>query len=111
VDNNFFKKRSLKPLKWVGFLLVFGNIFAACETDNSKIIQEQVAARVKKFTADKTAEHQLRLLEMASLKVDSFLLNEARQNLRDSLGNIRPIKPGQLELIPPIDSATVKPLF
>jgi hypothetical protein len=109
--NNFFKKEKFRRLKSAFFLVIFGSIFASCDSDNSKIIQEQVAARVQKFRLEKTSEHQLRLLEEASLKVDSFLLNEARQNLLDSLGNIRPIKPAKLELIPPIDSATVKPLF
>ena len=86
-------------------------VIVSCDKENSKTIQTQVAERVSKYRASQIAEHQQKLLDEASKKVDSFLLNEAREKLLDSLGNLRPIKPGKPEAIPPIDSAVVKPLF
>lgn len=103
-----FQKKGKPAVAAYVFMVVF---LVDCQTDKSELIAEQVAERVKKYRADQIAERQQKLLDEASKSVDSLLLNEARDKLLDSLGNVRPIKPPKPEKIPPIDTAVVKPLF
>lgn len=112
LDNFFGKIFFSKKREIVAAAGVFAAvIFTACQTDKSEIIQKQVAERVTKYRAEQLTEHRQKLLDEASRMVDSLLLDEARTKLQDSLGHVRPFKPGKPEAIPPIDSAVVKPLF
>lgn len=86
-------------------------LFFACTGENAQLIAEQVAARVQKYRAEQTAEHQQKLLELASKNVDSLLLNEARQRLLDSLHQSRPFRPVADPPISPLDSGKARPLF
>jgi hypothetical protein len=84
---------------------------AACQPDKSAIIQQKIAARVTEFSKKERAKCRESLLSRANELVDSMLLAEAQQQLRDSLGRARPSKPIQPPDVPPIDSAEIKPIF
>jgi hypothetical protein len=93
----------------LGFMLI-GSI-QSCQEDKSKVIAEKVAERVDDFRRKKKEECRKSLLSKAEKKVDSLLLAEAQQLLQDSLGRLRPFRPGQPPVVPPIDSLAVEPLF
>lgn len=84
---------------------------SACGPSQEKIVQEQVSQKVAEFRKKYTAECQARFLAEAERLVDSSLLAEAKAGLMDSLSLHKPGKPVQPAPIPPIDSATVKPIF
>ncbi|MFN0214237.1 MAG: hypothetical protein ACKVT2_08275 [Saprospiraceae bacterium] len=86
-------------------------VFASCEGDKEAVIQAKVAERVEAFRAKKVAECRDALLQSAERIVDSLLLSEAQNALNDSLARLRPGRPFQPAVIPPIDSLQVKPIF
>ena len=96
------------------FVFIFILFFSlqACESEKTELIDTQVADRVHKYRAEREVEARLKLVEEASKLVDSFLLDEARRKLQDSLGHIRPSKPFRPEDVPALDSLkTIEPLF
>ncbi|MEI6412037.1 MAG: hypothetical protein WCR52_21780 [Bacteroidota bacterium] len=82
-----------------------------CHRDQEAIVRQKVAERTSIFRAKKTAECREKLFLVAEKMVDSLLLAEAQQQLRDSLSRSRPGRPLKPMSVPPIDSLTVKPLF
>ena len=83
----------------------------ACGTKEEEIIRQKAEARVLEFSKKEKAKCREGLLRQASAIVDSMLLAEAQQQLRDSLNLKRPFKPEQPPNVPPIDSLDVKPIF
>ena len=83
----------------------------ACSPDRSELIQREVGLRVAEFRKKKARDCQNALLSEAERMVDSLLLSEAKAALADSLLRGRPVKPLKPAPIPPVDSATVKPIF
>jgi hypothetical protein len=99
-------KGGLLACTWVALLGI-----AACGKDKTQTIREKVTERVQDFRLKKTAECRQALLVEAEKTVDSLLLLEATQALEDSLRRLRPLPPPKPSPIPPIDSASVRPLF
>lgn len=104
-QNIFFKKRKARR----GDRPFGGGRFWAAEPTALKSSKTGGRAGVK-YRADQIAQHHQKLLHEASRMVDS-MCQRLGTKLQDSLGHIRPDKPGKPEDIPPIDSAVVKPLF
>jgi hypothetical protein len=88
--------------------LLFGT---ACTQDKEKVIREKVALRVEDFVKKERATCNQELMYKANKIVDSMLLADAQQQLRDSLNRQRPFRPDQPPNVPPIDSLEVKPIF
>lgn len=112
------KIQCIKPGKrqrWVLIVWIaagFGYmILPGCARDQEAIVRQKVAERTSVFRAKKSAECREKLFMAAEKMVDSLLLAEAQQELRDSLSRMRPGRPMQPVPVPPIDSLTVKPLF
>lgn len=70
-----------------------------------------MAERVAEFREKEILKCRESLLVEAGKTVDSLLLNEALSEVNDSLARLRPFKPVKPADIPPIDSASVKPIF
>lgn len=102
------KKLFLNPKIWLAACLFLAT---ACQPDRAELVENQVAARVEKYRAQRDFEARQKLLDEASRLVDSTLLDEARRNLQDSLNHLRPFKPFKPPRIPALDSGAVKPLF
>ena len=102
------KNPILNSKYWLPALLFWA---AACQPDRAELVENQVAARVAKYRAERDFEARQKLLDEASHLVDSMLLDEARRNLLDSLNHLRPFKPFKPPRIPALDSGAVKPLF
>lgn len=100
---------AFQPLFSMALLFLFCAI--ACTENKDRLIASKVGERVEEFRKKKSEECRQSLLSRAEKKVDSLLLAEAQQVLQDSLGRLRPFRPGQPPAVPPIDSAAVKPLF
>jgi hypothetical protein len=122
VLQNFFLKMVKTPLKrwvslkWVSkcsiallWVLITGAPIG-CGTDKETIIQKKVAERVAEFRTKKRQECTTALLADAEKIVDSLLLDEAKQQLNDSLMRTRPSRPVQPADIPAIDSSAVAPI-
>jgi len=86
-------------------------LLTSCGSDQEAIVQQQVAERVMAFKVRKNAECREALLDTAERTVDSLLLTEAQNALNDSLARLRPGRPFQPAVIPPIDCLKVKPIF
>lgn len=84
---------------------------SGCGPDQEAIVRQKVEERTSVFRAKKSAECREKLFMAAEKMVDSLLLAEAQQQLRDSLSRSRPGRPLKPLPVPPIDSLTVKPLF
>jgi len=84
---------------------------AGCTGDNDKVVQARVSERVVAFRTKKMEECRVALISDANKHVDSLMLQDARDQLGDSLLNRRPSKPFKPAPIAPIDSLTVKPVF
>ncbi len=91
------------------FLLALALV--SCRQNQDRVIQQKVAARVEDFVKKERSDCQKELLTKANKIVDSLLLAEAQQQLRDSLNRQRPFRPEQPPNVPPIDSLEVKPIF
>ena len=96
---------------FISVTLAFCVVFPSCTRDKEAIVEAKVAERVDYFKAQKSAECRENLLAAAERRVDSMLLNEAQQSLLDSLARLRPNRPYQPPVVPPIDSFSVKPIF
>ncbi len=94
--------------KFTALLLLF---LLACGRNKDEIIRQKVDVRVQDFTKKEKAKCREALLVKASAMVDSILLAEAQQELRDSLNRRRPFKPEQPPAVLPIDSLEIKPIF
>lgn len=86
-------------------------LVVSCSRSKERIIREKVDERVSDFRKKETAKCQARLLKEAEQIADSLLLQEALQEVNDSLRQMRPFKPLPPPAIPPIDSAAIKPIF
>lgn len=82
-----------------------------CGRDTEAVVQQSVAERVAAYRIKQEAECRSALLARAEKMADSLLILEAIRDINDSLQRIRPGRPGRPAIIPPIDSAAVKPLF
>jgi hypothetical protein len=104
-----------KRQRWVLIVWIvagFGSWgLSGCTRDQESIVQQKVAERTSVFRAKKSAECREKLFLAAEKMVDSLLLTEAQQELRDSLSRSRPGRPLKPLPVPAIDSLTVKPLF
>ncbi|HNE29686.1 MAG TPA: hypothetical protein PLW66_10985 [Saprospiraceae bacterium] len=98
-------------IRYLGALLLMLLTGWACGPDTETIVQTKVAERVGEFRAKRQAECQLRLLTRAEKMADSLLIQEAIDDLNDSLARSRPGRPDRPAAVPPIDSSSVKPLF
>ncbi len=119
---NFFLKLLKTPLKrWFRLQarpLFSGKLLWAaalcglmgCGPDKEEIIQKKISERVTEFRTKKSKECIDGLLADAEKIVDSLLLEEAKQQLNDSLMRMRPSRPLQPVDVPAIDSATVAPI-
>ena len=95
-----------------GAIISFCFLFlGSCEGDKEAIVQTKVAERVNEFKLKKRSECRETLFQLAERTVDSLLLTDAQNALNDSLARLRPGRPFQPAVIPPIDSLKVKPLF
>lgn len=103
----------------IGFILMVGILFTACEP---KVIETPQARneRLQKAITQKLdarrAEHQKQCkkdaIVIAEKKVDSILLAEAKLMTIDTITKpIKPTKPDSPIIVPPKDSTAVKPLF
>jgi len=105
----------VKRLRWMLILWIavgFGCwMLPGCKRDQEAIVRQKVEERTSVFRAKKSAECREKLLLVAETMVDSLLLTEAQQELRDSLSRMRPGRPMKPVPVPPIDSLAVKPLF
>lgn len=84
---------------------------SGCRPDKSRIVRERVDERVLVFRTRESLKCREMLLSEAEQIVDSLILLEAQQSLRDSMLRIRPVKPFRPGDVPPVDTAEVKPLF
>jgi len=103
------KNLSTGMLRAIGSLCLL--LLTSCGGDKEAIVQQQVAERVVAFKVKKNAECREALLDTAERTVDSLVLTEAQDALNDSLARLRPGRPFQPAVIPPIDSLKVKPIF
>lgn len=99
-----------KASGWALFFAV-GICAGACGPDKATRIDQEVAQRLDVFKKRKTTECRQAMLDEAERAVDSLLLAEAKAALADSLLRAKPVKPLKPAPIPPVDSATVKPIF
>ncbi len=93
------------------FAILLLSVIWGCGPDNDTVVQVKVAERVNAFRDKKIAECENALLAKAEKMADSLLMQEAINALNDSLARSRPGRPFRPPAIPPIDSASVKPLF
>ncbi|MCC7505533.1 MAG: hypothetical protein IT259_09535 [Saprospiraceae bacterium] len=93
------------------YLLISWLLSAACGRDTDKLVQAKVAERVNEYSAKRIAECERNLLARAEKIADSLLIQEAIDDLNDSLARSRPGRPDRPAPIPPIDSTPVKPIF
>lgn len=83
----------------------------ACADDKHKLIAEKVSERVEDFKKKKMESCRESLLAKAEKQVDSLLLAEAQESLRDSLSRLKPFRPVQPPPLLPIDSLKIQPFF
>lgn len=92
-------------------LLLISAFFSGCQEDRSAIVKQKVQERVEEFRAKQRIACRMALYEKAGRMADSILIAEAKQEVQDSLGRLRPFRPSQPPDVLPIDSARVAPLF
>jgi len=97
----------LFPVLWVWVL----SALVSCGGGKDRVIQAAVAERIAEFRKKEIIKCRELLLMEAGKTVDSLLLNEALSEVNDSIARLRPFKPVKPADIPPIDSASVKPVF
>ena len=122
VVQNFFLKMAKTPFKrWfhlqvhfkqIHFIFLLGVVWVqiGCGPDKENIINKKVTERVSEFRAKKNKECSDGLLADAEKIVDSLLLEEAKQQLNDSLMRTRPSRPVKPLDVPAIDSTAVAPI-
>lgn len=92
-------------------LLLISAFFSSCQEDRSAIVKQKVQERVEEFRAKQRIACRMALYEKAGRMADSVLIAEAKLEVQDSLGRLRPFRPSQPPDVLPIDSARVGPLF
>jgi hypothetical protein len=95
----------------VAYTLATLSGFMGCETSKDQRIRQLIDDKVDDFRKTKTLECRTNLLSEAERKVDSILLAEAQNKLRDSLTNSKPVRPAQPAQVSPIDSFEIAPIF
>ncbi|MEO0007106.1 MAG: hypothetical protein RJA20_1302 [Bacteroidota bacterium] len=92
-------------------LLISSVVSSGCQEDRSAIVKQKVQERVAEFREKQRVICRMALYEKAGRMADSILIAEAKQEVQDSLGRLRPFRPSQPPDVLPIDSARVAPLF
>lgn len=95
----------------ISFSGLFLLLIAACGQNKEQIIQQKVAERVAEFKQKKIAECRQALLTDAEHIADSLLMQDALNQVLDSMARLRPFRPTRPATIPPIDTTRVKPIF
>ncbi len=93
-------------LFWGSAWVIFG-----CEGDTSPVVEEKVREQVDEFRKREIEKCRRVLMAEAEHVVDSLLLKEAMAAIEDSLRRQYPPKPVKPPLLPPFDSAAVRPIF
>lgn len=91
--------------------LFFFLVSSGCQEDKSVVVRQKVEERVAEFREKQRMACRLSLYEKAGRMADSILIAEAKQEIQDSLGRLRPFRPSQPPDVPPVDTARVAPLF
>jgi|GEM_PF-1628889 len=89
----------------------FPFVSSGCQEDRSAMVRQKVQERVAEFREKQRVACRMALYEKAGRMADSILIAEAKQEVQDSLGRLRPFRPSQPPDVPPVDSARVAPLF
>jgi hypothetical protein len=90
---------------------LFSFVSSGCQEDRSAMVRQKVQERVAEFREKQRVACRMALYEKAGRMADSILIAEAKQEVQDSLGRLRPFRPSQPPDVPPVDSARVAPLF
>ncbi len=91
----------------------------SCESDavknarRDKLIQAEVQRRIDEYLLTRTGNCEARLLEQASEKTDSILMEKAQELIKQDTIAIpnRPIKPGRPKLKTAKDTSDVQPII
>lgn len=86
-------------------------VFSGCQEDRPAIVRLKVQERVQEFREKQLVACRAAVYEKAGRMADSILIAEAKQEVQDSLGRLRPFRPSQPPDVPPVDTARVAPLF